>query len=287
VSGNLDQDQNYQPLYRRLAARLRSEIAALKPGDRVPSEPELVRRMGVSRSTVCKAIEALVEERLLVRRQGKGTFVTVPPLHRAPGGLRSFSESVAASGLRAASELLAFGPAEWRAHLPYEFGEKLIRIDRLRCADGIPLAIHYSVISAALVEEVALTSRLAADPDFSLYRHYERAGLQITRGVERLHARLPNQNERGLLRLDGDDVVVQVQRLSYALDGRLLEFVNAVQNSRRYSYEALLLRNPRDGTPPSPNIQEVSHGEETIHPTPYGPRYRYDAWNRDSRGAGR
>jgi GntR family transcriptional regulator len=285
VTASFHRDQDHRPLYRRLSERLRSEIAALKPGDRIASEPELVKTMGVSRSTVAKAIEALVEERLLVRRQGKGTFVTVPPLHRAPGGLRSFSESVAASGRRTASELLAFGPIEWRADLPFGQTEKLVRLDRLRRADGMPLAIHYSVISAALAAEVGLTSSLVADVHFSLYRHFEWSGLRINHGVERLYARLPNPNERGLLQLDDGDVVVEVQRLSYGGDSRLLEYVNAVHNSRRYSYEALLLRNPRDGAPLSVTVQEDYHGQEAGHPMHFGPRYGYDAWNGDSNGA--
>jgi GntR family transcriptional regulator len=280
ITSGRREEQDHRPLYRRLADDLRAEIAALRPGDRIASEPELVKRAGVSRATVAKAIEALVEEQLLVRRQGKGTFVTVPPLHRAPGRLRSFSESVSASGHRTSSELLAFGPAQWSAGLPFAPDEKLVGLDRLRRADDVPIALHYSVIAAALAAEVGLTRGLVAEHAFSLYRHFERAGLRIDHGFERLHARLPDAKERQLLDLDKTDVVVEVQRLSYDADGRLLEFVNAVHNSRRYSYEALLLRNPGAGAPRVPSVQEDDHGDDANYPEHYGPRYGRGAWSR-------
>src|SRR5262245_13208438 len=81
-----------EPLYRQLAARIEDDIGsgALKPGDQLDSELLLTKRYGVSRITVRQAIEALAQKRILVRKQGKGTFVTQPAVRhdlRRPHGL--------------------------------------------------------------------------------------------------------------------------------------------------------------------------------------------------------
>jgi len=63
---------------------------------------------------VTRAIEILVDEGLIRRRQGRGSFVATPSLHRAPFYLSSFTEAVSAQGRKASHRLLRFGPVEWR-----------------------------------------------------------------------------------------------------------------------------------------------------------------------------
>src|SRR5579863_5647586 len=209
-----------RPLYRQLTDELREEVARLRPGERIASEPELALTHGVSRFTVAKAVEALVDEGLVVRRQGKGTFVAVPTLRRTPIHLRSFTEAVRATGRRATADLLAFGPIDWRAGLPYHPSEPLILLERLRRVDGMAMAIHRSVLSAALVAETGLTQVKAAEPQFSLYRFYEDAGLRIERGLESLSARKSTSDERRHLRLDAGGIVIVVTRHTFRADGR-------------------------------------------------------------------
>jgi GntR family transcriptional regulator len=231
-----------RPLYRQLSDELRQEVARLRPGERIASEPELAQAHGISRFTVTKAVEALVDEGLVVRRQGKGTFVAVPPLRRTPIHLRSFTEAVSDTGRRATADLLAFGPVDWRPDLPYQPSEPLILMERLRRVDGAPMAIHRSVLSAALVAETGLTEAKASEPQFSLYRFYEDAGLRIERGFESLCARKPTPSERRHLRLDAGGIVMVVTRVSFHADGRVLDAVDAVHDSRRYIYQAVLQR---------------------------------------------
>jgi GntR family transcriptional regulator len=138
-----------RPLYRQLTDQLRREVAQLRPGVRIASEPELALTHSVSRFKVTKDVEALVDEGLVVRCQGKGTFVAVPPLKRAPIHLRSFTEAVMAEGRHPTSHLLSFGPVDWRAGLPYEPSEPLIQLERLRRVDGTPMAIHLSFVRSA------------------------------------------------------------------------------------------------------------------------------------------
>jgi len=231
-----------RPLYLQLADWLRVDIAAKSAGDRIESEPKLAVRFGVSRFTVTRAIEILVDEGLVSRRQGLGSFVSAPALKRAPSYLLSFTEAVASQGRAATHRLLGFGPAEWRPQLPYEPGAALLALDRLRFVDHVPTAIHRSIISAELADRVHLTRSIAASPRFSLYRLFDDAGLIIKRGVETLRARAASPEEADLLRLRDDLVVMAVHRQTFAADGTVLDVVDAVYDARRYTYQAEIRR---------------------------------------------
>ncbi len=125
-----------------------------QPGARIDSEPQLARRFGVSRFTVTRAIEILVRDGLLTRRQGLGTFVAPPRLRRAPTYLRSFTEAMATEGRTATHRLLDFALINSADGLnfPYAKGTPLLRLERLRLVDGAPLAVHYSVLNANIAQ---------------------------------------------------------------------------------------------------------------------------------------
>lgn len=234
------------PLYLQIADRLREDIASLGEGARIPSEPQLARDWGVSRFTVARAVEQLADEGLITRRQGSGSFVAAAPLRRQPGYLLSFTEAVEAAGHRATHQLLAFDQAPWQPGLPYPEGIELIRLDRLRLVDGMAVALHRSLISAELARSTGLTRAVAASQSFSLYRFFEERGLSVHGATERLIACTADPRDRELLNLGAEAVVVAVTRHSFAADGMPLDAVNAVYDARRYSYEATLVRQPRN-----------------------------------------
>ena len=265
-----------RPLYRQLADRLRADIATKAPGDRIDSEPQLAKRFGVSRFTVTRAIEILVDEGRVNRRQGLGSFVAAPALKRAPSYLLSFTEAVFAAGRVGSHRLLAFGPTPWRPTLPYAEDVPLLEIDRLRLVDRVPTAIHRSVISAAIARRIGLTAEVAAAPHFSLYRLFDEAGLIVARGVETLRARGATSEESRLLRLGDDRVVMAVRRHTFANDGTILDVVDAVYDARRYTYEAEIRRD-RDlaSTYPSfhpPNVKENGNASNSNARRNLGPR---------------
>ena len=113
-----------RPLYRRVVDRRRREIAGMPPGARIDSEPQLTKRFGVSRFTVARAIEILVDEGLVNRRQGRGSFVAAPTLKRAPAYLQPsrptgpFSTSWTPSTTHAATPMRPrYGAIGARPHL--------------------------------------------------------------------------------------------------------------------------------------------------------------------------
>ena len=236
------QSTSDRPLYRQLVDWLRVDLATKAPGDRIDSEPQLAKRFGVSRFTVTRAIEILVDEGLVNRRQGLGSFVAAPPLKRTPSYLLSFTEAVQSQGRFASHRLLNFGPVLWREGLPYPEGSPLVALDRLRLVDRIPTAIHRSIISAEVASAIGLDAEIAGAPRFSLYRLFDDAGLTIARGAETLRARRATDEEAELLKLGDDRVVMAVQRHTYAANGIILDAVDAVYDARRYSYRAELRR---------------------------------------------
>jgi GntR family transcriptional regulator len=236
-----------EPYYLQIAGKLRGMVDSLPAGERIPSEPQLAKDFKVSRFTVAKAVELLVKDGLIIRKQGSGTFVAEAPLRRQPGYLLSFTEAVQAAGHAATHKVLAFRPVEWSPGLPYSPETPLILFDRLRFVDGMAVARHHSVLSADLIRQIDLSEEIAKAPDFSLYRHFGEHGLTVATANERLVARLADEDERTLLSLADDTVVVSVSRQTFSHDGTPLDAVDATYDARHYSYEARLTRQPDMG----------------------------------------
>ena len=239
------------PRYLQIAEALKARVASMEPGTRLQSEPQLAREFAVSRFTVTRAIELLMDEGLLTRRQGSGTFVAEAPLRRAPGYLLSFTEAVEASGHRPTHRLLGYLPTPWDRGLPYAKDEKLLLLDRLRLVDDVAVARHRSVLSQRLAERIGLSEDRVSDPSFSLYAHFEDHGLSAYSATERLIACNAGPEDRNLLGLARGAVVISVNRHSFAADGTVLDCVSAIYDARRYSYEANLVRQHRSGNRPT------------------------------------
>jgi GntR family transcriptional regulator len=262
-----------RPLYLQLLDWLREDLSRRQPGARIDSEPQLSRRFGVSRFTVTRAIEILVRDGLLTRRQGLGTFVAPPRLRRASIDLRSFTEAMAAEGRTATHRLLDFALIKKAdgLSLPYAKGTPLLRLERLRLVDGAPLAVHYSVLNADIAQAAALTKAVAADPHFSLYRFFREAGFVIDRGIETLKARLATRKEAQLLKLDKSLVVMTAHRETYAENGVLIDVDDAVHDARRYAYETEIRRG-EELAPLLSEQPETAHASNSNHKRSFGPR---------------
>ncbi len=265
-----------RPLYLQLVDWLRADAAGRKPGSRIDSEPQLARRFGVSRFTVTRAIEILVDEGLFTRRQGLGTFVAPPRLRRAPNYLSSFTDTIVAQGRTPSHRLLAFRVVErpdQPTASPYPETTRLLLLDRLRLVDDAPTAIHRSVLDAAFAERIGLTKAVAAEPGFSLYRLFRERGLEIDRGVETLQARRATPKEARLLGLDADRVVIRVRRETYGTDGSLLDSDDAIYDARRYTLESELRRGGESPTPYVSTLTEKVHASNSNDIRSFGARF--------------
>lgn len=211
--------QDPTPLWAQLAAVLRRRLGAGEYVDRFPTEMDLTAEFDVSRATVREAIRRLKDEGLLDARRGSGTFVIRRQLDQVLIGLPSLAREIVAAGLVEESHVLrlAEGPADGvaAAALGIDEGATVIWVERIRTADGRPLAIDRSAL--ALPEE-ARDAFLAADLGRgSLYDALAaRCSIQVTGAREQVRAVTCNPDERDLLGLDETAGVLEVERVTYA-----------------------------------------------------------------------
>ena len=187
------------PQYRRIEQELRERIAALKPGDPLPSDAELVGEFGVSRMTARNAMQRLAEDGLVVRRPGLGSFVAQPPVHRRADHLMTFSHEMERRGRVPSSQVLTREMRPARTHeaaaLRVERGEDVVVVRRVRCADGQPMAVETAVLIAATAPHV-----LGADLERgSLHDALAAGGFQLRRGSASIVAEPATREDAALL----------------------------------------------------------------------------------------
>jgi GntR family transcriptional regulator len=230
------------PLYIQIKEMWQEQIEQnmLKPGDQIPTENELCRLYDVSRITVKQAINLLVGEGYLVRSRGKGTYVKQPKLEQNLAGVTSFTDDMIRRGLRPGATLLdcAIQTAEsdMVARLKLSDGERVIKIQRLRLADGQPIAIEMIWLPYNLCP-----SLLHEDLTASIYQILKnRYKISFSRAVQYLEASKAGKKEAKLLQIEPGDSVLQMERLSYINDNVPVEFTQSVYRGDRYKFRVEL-----------------------------------------------
>jgi GntR family transcriptional regulator len=231
--------------YEEIAADLRALIASSKPGDRLPSDAELCDRYGVSRMTARQAVQLVATDGLIDRRRGAGTFVRPQAVPRELGSPLSFTESMRRRGMAASSRILRFARISpttvERQALGLEEGEKAKVLERLRLADGVPMAMERAVMTVSLAES------LEGDLEHgSLHAAFERLGRVPTKALSEVSARHPSKRQRDLLDLPASGIILCESRTITDQDGLPLERTETFYASSRYTFRAVLLRD--DGT---------------------------------------
>ena len=228
------------PRYEQIATYLRGLIDDSAPGDRLPSDAELCERFGVSRMTARQAVQKLAAEGLLERRRGAGTFVAANPVPRELGSPLSFTETMARRGMVASSQLLEFGPvipteAE-RTALQIGDGEAWV-LERLRLADGVPMAVERVVMPAGLALTIGVDLERA-----SLHEAFEGLGHHPAEAHAEVSAERASKRLRELLQLPPSGVVLSETRTIFDQTGRPLERTVTSYSASRYVFRAVLVR---------------------------------------------
>jgi GntR family transcriptional regulator len=225
-------------LYKRLADGLRDAIerGLIKPEAPLPAERDLATDFDVSRITVRKALDALVADGLLVRRQGAGTFVA-GRVEKQFAKLSSFTEDMAARGRTVASRWLAqtvatVSPDESMT-LGLSPGANVYRFHRLRMADGVPMAIERSTIPGFALD----SADAVAD---SLYAALEKAGNRPIRALQRLRAVLFDAEQAALLGIEAGAAGLFIERRGFLEDGRAIEATQSWYRGDAYDFVAEL-----------------------------------------------
>ncbi len=235
--GGLDA-QSRAPLYQRLQRALRDAIAdnRLAADETLPPERDLAEEFGVSRITVRRALETLVEEGLLTRRQGAGTFVT-SRVEKNFSKLSSFSEDMVARGRRPESVWLSRASGtvnpEESLTLGLSPGAVVYRFNRIRYADGSPMAVEYSTVPGfCLPNENAVEE--------SLYEALEKHTSRPVRALQRLRAVLFSGERARLLSVADGSPGLLIERRGYLRDGRPVEYTQSYYRGDAYDFVAEL-----------------------------------------------
>ncbi len=226
--------------YEQIADYLRELIEDSRPGDRLPSDAELCERFGVSRMTARQAVQVVATDGLIERRRGAGTFVRSRPVPRDLGSPLSFSEAMRARGMEAGSQTLAWGPveptADERVALSLEAGEGAYALERLRLADGTPMAIERAVMPEKLA--------LSLEDDFdsgSLHEAFQRVGRVPARAHAEVTAHRATKRQRELLGLRSTGIVIYERRTIFDQRNEPLERTVTYYAPGRFSFRAVLV----------------------------------------------
>ena len=217
------------PLYRQLKDSLAARINAgeFQLGDRIPSERQLCESSGLSRSTVRQALRELTHEGLIRTVPGIGTYVCAPRSNLVVNvSLAGFSNDVNRHGMTPSSRILdtrvVSEPEQMlvsRMHL--QPGDDVIIVERLRCVNDVPLAVHRVHVNRRLCPNV-LQADLAHVSLFSIFR--DECGLELTHAEEQVYAALADERELELLHLTYPASVLRTERVTFLASGEVVEF---------------------------------------------------------------
>ncbi|MGE5482956.1 MAG: GntR family transcriptional regulator [Bacteroidota bacterium] len=236
------EERSIVPIYYQIQEILRQKIlAGYPPGQRIPSEAELQDHFKVSRATIRKAIDALVSAGVLERKRGSGTYVVEPKIDELLSHLISFTEEMELKGMRPSTRGLSVEfvepPATVAAALRVGTDQKVLRIERLRCANDQPVVVLTVYLSPHLP--------VSRDDDYSgsLYRLLEnKYGVEIATGDQVIEAASAREHEARLLEVRKGDPVLVIKRTEFGVDGQPLDYVKGVYRADRYSYRIQLHR---------------------------------------------
>ena len=230
------------PKYYRVKRHLLELTGALPAGAAVPPERELAQRYGTSRTTVRQALAELVVEGKLLRLQGKGTFVATPKVAQVLE-LTSYTEDMRAHGLRPRTVILDTGymaaGEELAGFLGIRAGGRALRAHRLRLADGEPMSIDVSYLSARRFPGL----RKNLKKNSSLYETLATAyGVELAEAEETIETVLAGPEDARLLGVDVGLPLLLVSRHSFDPAGSPVEWAQSWYRGDRYKIVTRLRR---------------------------------------------
>jgi GntR family transcriptional regulator len=220
-----------------IGSQLRELVAPLRVGERLPAERDLAKRWGVARMTIRRAVDTLIADGVVERRQGSGTYVVPGPFVRALA-LTSFSHDMRERGLEPTSKLLSFSrtPADdaVAAQLRVTPGTDVIRFTRLRLADDEPVALETVWIAASTAPGLTI-----ADLDDSLYDVlFLRHGITVGSATVTIAPILPDETTLRLLDIDSTQACLRLSMVDSDARGRVIMIANCVYRGDTYQLKA-------------------------------------------------
>ena len=229
------------PLYFQVAQKIEAAImdGELPAGSRLENEVALGERLGLSRPTVRRAIQELVDKGLLVRRRGIGTQVVHGQVTRGVE-LTSLFEDLTRSGKKPSTRMLEIkvvkADSKMADILAVAVGSECLYVKRLRLADDVPVSVLENWLPADFID-------LDRDAmiEHGLYQLLRSRGVNIRVAKQRIGARKASVLESELLEIDKNSAVLTMDRTAYDNSGRAVEFGHHCYRPDLYSFEVTLV----------------------------------------------
>ncbi len=227
-------------MYAQLADQFRFMIESgkLHPGDRFPAELDLAKKYGIGRITVRSAINELVQEGLLIRIQGKGTFVAEPKIERELVNVASFTDRIQSRGMRAGSRLLDVSVIPASRKIAQVLGvsenDPVVEFKRLRLSNDEPVALETSYLSVDRfpgIEDENLENK-------SLYQILEsKYQVRLVHSSKTLELVRASKTESNMMQIPAGTPLFLMTAVVYAEDNQVIEYAKILFHGDRFKFQ--------------------------------------------------
>ncbi|WP_180987484.1 GntR family transcriptional regulator [Arthrobacter sp. AFG20] len=237
------------PLHVQLEEAIKDQIAneECKPNTKIPSENEFSVKYGLSRMTVRAVITRLMQQGLVYRVPGKGTFVAEPKIANRPHLMVGIQQQLDEMGVPSKVQVLSVSrleaPGRIRKELNLGPGEVVFRVERLRTVNGEPLSIHLSYIPASLCPDLDRKNLEAVQLRDVLKAEY---GLRSDRIVTGVETALASEGDAHLLQVKPGFTLLQMEETNYDESGAPFEYCHNLYRGDKMKVSYEFQRPPAD-----------------------------------------
>ncbi|PMD68864.1 GntR family transcriptional regulator [Companilactobacillus nuruki] len=226
------------PVYIQIHNEIRKEIESGKwaVGERIPSERQLSQDFDVSRMTLRQAIQTLVDEGILQRQVGSGTYVASSKVQEKMSGTTSFTEITEEQGKKPSSKTVSYHVADPSISelekLKLKDGDQVLRMERIRYADKQPICFEVATIPIDIVNSLN-----KKDITSSLYKALEdKAGLKLGNATQTVSAILASEKIANFLNVKRGSAILRVRQITTLDDERPFEYVRSQYAGDRFEF---------------------------------------------------
>ena len=223
-----------QPAYLKVKQLIEEEIKQLVPNAIIQSERDLAIKYNVSRMTARKAIQELIKEGKLYRKEKVGTYVADNKLHEPDGELIGFTSEIISKGMKPHTKVVDYqvivADERIAKQLEIKIGDKVHSLLRLRMGDNRPMTLEHNYIPLSVIKELphsVIHSSIYAYLDQEL-------NVKIASGSQMVTAIKADEKVSKLLEVPLNDPLIFMELTSVLMNGRVLEFVQTYANPQNY-----------------------------------------------------
>lgn len=225
------------PVYIQIHNQIKKDIEAgvWSVGDRIPSERELALEFNVSRMTLRQAVQTLVEEGILERQVGAGTFVARKKVQEKMTGVTSFTELMEEQGKKPSSRTVSYlvttPSLSEMERLKLKDDEKVLRMERIRYADEVPICFEVATLPYGLVKDYE-RSQITT----SLYRTLEESGREIGHAQQSVSAQVASERIAEYLNIKRGSAILRLRQITELGDGTPFEYVRTQYAGDKFEF---------------------------------------------------